>query len=395
MQAGTAWSQSDTAFDAIGRVMTATQTVNGASYSFGVTYKPQIGIQSITYPTSNRVVTTVYDSAGRPATLSGQIGTAAATPYVTATAYQPDGGISTQTLANGKLALTSTENERLQPSGITAKDATGNLLLGLGYNYNPSNDATKNNGNLWQQTISRYLVGSWTQTYGYAELGGVGANRLTSAAETGTGSWSQGFRFDAAGNRWVPTTSGLSTTLETAADQGWYNVNGQTSNRIKGWGYDSAGNVTSVSGMNRAFAFDAENRMITATVNGTTTVFGYDSEGRRVMKVKCPAGVTSCMAGTSGAVWTAFVYDPAGNLAQEYGSGAASATGTQYFVADALGSTRLVADGNGVAVRCYDYLPFGEEIPAGTGGRPTGGCFGAAAGPPPGTADVVSEKFNG
>lgn len=86
MQAGAAWSQSNTAFDAIGRVMTATQTVNGASYTFGVTYKPQIGIQSITYPTSNRVVTTLYDSAGRPATLSGQIGTATATPYVTATA---------------------------------------------------------------------------------------------------------------------------------------------------------------------------------------------------------------------------------------------------------------------------------------------------------------------
>jgi RHS repeat-associated protein len=62
-------------------------------------------------------------------------------------------------------------------------------------------------------------------------------------------------------------------------------------------------------------------------------------------------------------------------------------------VTDALGSTRLVTDGSGTPTRCYDYLPFGEEIAAGTNGRPTG-CYGAAVGSPSGP-DVVSQKFTG
>ena len=134
-----------------------------------VTYKPQLGIQSLTYPGPGRVVTTTYDSGGRPSSLSGLA--ASATNYVTATTYQTDGAISSQTLSSGNLTLGRTDNERLQPSSITASSG-GSVLLGLNYNYKPNNDATKNNGNLWQQTISRSGGGSWTQTYGYAELGG-------------------------------------------------------------------------------------------------------------------------------------------------------------------------------------------------------------------------------
>jgi RHS repeat-associated protein len=54
-------------------------------------------------------------------------------------------------------------------------------------------------------------------------------------------------------------------------------------------------------------------------------------------------------------------------------------------VTDHLGSTRLVLNGSGTVVGCHDYVPFGEEIAAGTGGR--GSCYGAA--------DTVNQKFTG
>src|SRR5205823_1592478 len=113
--------------------------------------------------------------------------------------------------------------------------------------------------------------------------------------------------------------------------------------------------------------------------NQTTTQYTYDGLGHRVTK-------------TVGGQTTTYVYDPFGNLAQEYGP-ASPVMAPEYLVADALGSTRLVTDSSGAALRCYDYLPFGEELAAGTGGR-TAPCFGNATYPASGP-DVVNQKFTG
>jgi RHS repeat-associated protein len=61
------------------------------------------------------------------------------------------------------------------------------------------------------------------------------------------------------------------------------------------------------------------------------------------------------------------------------------------LTADQLGSTRLVTDGSATPLRCIDYLPFGEEIPEGIGGR--GECYGTAV--YPGPPDAESIKFTG
>jgi YD repeat-containing protein len=59
-------------------------------------------------------------------------------------------------------------------------------------------------------------------------------------------------------------------------------------NRIQGsqytWNYDPAGNLQQVGGMTRSFTYDAENRQVTANVNGTTAAYGYDGNGLRVTK---------------------------------------------------------------------------------------------------------------
>jgi RHS repeat-associated protein len=86
---------------------------------------------------------------------------------------------------------------------------------------------------------------------------------------------------------------------------------------------------------------------------------------------------------------TTYVYDAQGELAVEYGI--STDTGTSYLTADHLGSTRLMTDASGGIKKCYDYLPFGEEIAAGIGGRPS--CFPNVVYPT--NPDTLAEKFTG
>ena len=95
-------------------------------------------------------------------------------------------------------------------------------------------------------------------------------------------------------------------------------------------------------------------------------------EGRRVQK-------------TMGSVTTNYVYDAQGELAAEYAAQpnpSDCGTLTCFLTVDHLGSTRLVTDQSGNAKKRYDYLPFGEEIFAGVGGRTAAMAYLAAPDPP-------------
>jgi RHS repeat-associated protein len=165
----------------------------------------------------------------------------------------------------------------------------------------------------------------------------------------------------------VASTTEQTLTAETPQGSAWY----LTTNRISGWGYDGAGNVTAVGSAQRTFGYDAENRQTSASVNGTSAMYAYDGEGRRVFRSVAGAG-------------TYYAYDAFGTLVAEYG-GTNGDAGTYYLTADALGSTRLVTDATGAPKLCYDYLPFGQEIGAGVDGRPAN-CF---------AADTFNTKFTG
>jgi len=82
-----------------------------------------------------------------------------------------------------------------------------------------------------------------------------------------------------------------------------------------------------------------------------------------------------------------YVYDAFGQLAVEY-SGSAQVNPpctTSYLSYDHLGSLRVVTDANANVIARHDYVPFGEEIPAGYAGRNS--QFGAA--------DGLSQRFTG
>ena len=95
------------------------------------------------------------------------------------------------------------------------------------------------------------------------------------------------------------------------------------------------------------FTYDSMNRRISKTVGGTSTLFVYDRED-----------VLLDFAGT--ALDTRYFHGPGIDqvLAQEKAS-----TGTQWLLADHLGSTRAVV-GNGGAVQLVNYDAYGNPVGA-------------------------------
>jgi RHS repeat-associated protein len=294
-----------------------------------------------------------------------------------ALSYLAPGQISTELLGNGVMENLYW-NDRLQQTQINV--GSGNLLtLNLYPCYTNGVYGTAcpaNNGNIRGQTIAVPQIGSAgalnvTQNYTYDAL-----NRLTGASEGS--SWSRTFGYDAYGNMWVSANSGVPLDSFTPTTQSWINAaNNRLVNASLGIGYDNDGNLTSMSSSMTA-TYDAEDRQVAVNLGGGTAQYVYDGEGRRVQKVL-------------GGVTTNYVYDEQGQLAAEYAPQPAASdcgTPTCYFTDDHLGSTRLVTDTGGNVAKRFDYLPFGEEIFAGVGGRTTTEGYLSAP-------DPLNPKFTG
>jgi RHS repeat-associated protein len=156
-------------------------------------------------------------------------------------------------------------------------------------------------------------------------------------------------------------------------------------------------------------AYDAENRMTSETQarSYVAGVYTYNADGQRVRRKVAVAGQPAVET------WQVYGFD--GELLAEYAKqGAATAPQKEYgyrngqllltaepkdgnpnlqwLVTDQLGTPRMIFDKTGslAGVKRHDYLPFGEEIFADTGGRTTTMGY-----TPPGNsaADGVRQKF--
>ncbi len=339
-------------YDGLGRVERSSQQTGGSTYSFSYAYNPDDTLESVTYP-STRKLAYQYDAAGR-LTAVGE-NTVGATDYASAIRYKPHGGINTLTLGNG-LFESWAYNQRLQTTQIKlGATSSGSDKLKLEFNYG----ASTNNGNLLSQIITRPGLSALTQTYTYDQV-----NRLDSAAESGAGAaWSRTYDYDVYGNRAVNANSGLPTSplMPTATTNYSTSTNRLT---LTGTRYDNAGNLTATS-LGETLAYDAENRLKSYTFRSAMTTYRYGPEGRRVQKVTTTTTET-------------YVYDAFGRLVAEYSSTAPTSGGTFYRTTDHLGSTRLVTKQDKSAAACFDFAPFGEEIPDTLGSRSSNNCFAAS-----------------
>ena len=344
-----------TAYDVLGRLIAGNQVTDGQTYSMGYSYNLAGAQTSITYP-SGRVVSTEYDPAGRMAGVRDQqsgayYAGAAGTDSTNRIKYAAHGGVSTVKLGNNLWEHTDF-NSRLQPAEIgLGTSTTDSSTLHLTYNYGTTN----NNGNV--QSVS-YLGGglSYTQSFGYDEL-----NRLTTSSES-TGGWSQTNKYDRYGNRAIDLGGGNQSL--------YFN----TANRItnSGYSYDPAGNL--ITDGIQSFGYDAENKI--KSVNGVSDVYRYDGDGNRIRKnftssdkLRMVYSGDQLIADydlTNGALKKEYIYGAKGLLAT-----VEPGTGTRYTTSDHLGSPRVITNANAGIVSRHDYMPFGEELCSGVGGRTT------------------------
>jgi RHS repeat-associated protein len=386
-------------FDQLGRPTASAETAGGGTYTF-LSYQYNLADQltSVKYP-SGRVIQTTYDAAGRISAVNGVPPGGGQTPYASVPedyvnhvyGYAAHGAVQQMTL--GALTEQTCYNVRLQPFVVRLGTGTVDCnnpttpsgdKLNLAYGYALNGDATKNNGNLQSQTMTRSGA-ALSQSYTYD-----GLNRLYTASEGSN--WCQAYGYDGYGNRAVlPSVANVCTSW-TPNPYGTATAPTQfMNNRWSGANYDAAGNQTALT--SRTYWYDSENRMAWASgPNIGWTAYGYDGEGRRVTKLVCPSGVAQaqCTASLNGANLTVYAYDAHGKLAAEYGPQADA--GTRYLMSDHLGSTRAVVDGTGAVQQCNDYLPFGEDVPAGMSGRSS--CFPSGNYPGAGP-DKANQKFTG
>jgi RHS repeat-associated protein len=344
-------------YDALGRVVRQYQQTDSVNYLTEASYNVSGGLTSDTYP--------AVPSAGRLGSLSSSATSYAAAASVSSIGYASSNALSKETYGNSLIHAIS-YNNRLQPTEIklgTSSNSTSVIDLTYGYG------TTANNGNVLSASYSGGGL-SYTQTFSYDSL-----NRLGTATETSGGntSWSQTNGYDQYGNRWI--------------DYGGGNHNlafGTSTNRITtaGFTYDSNGNLTNDT--IHAYTFDAENKILMVD---STTAYAYDGEGHRVRKFV--GENTRFVYGIGGQLVAEF--DGAnGNLKKEYVYGratlitieptAVNSNATQYSMADHLGSPRVITNLSASVVSRRDYMPFGEDLGAGTGGRTTGMGFSGGSG---------------
>jgi RHS repeat-associated protein len=180
-------------------------------------------------------------------------------------------------------------------------------------------------------------------------------------------SWSQTNGYDRYGNRWVDLGGGTQSLYFTPS-----------TNHITGWSYDNAGNL--LNDAMHAYAYDGENKIRTVD---SQSAYVYDGEGQRVRKLlgenlRLIYGIGRNLIAefdsVSGALKKEYIYGESGLVATIEPT-ALNSNGTRYSTPDHLGSPRVLTNSSAGVVSRHDYMPFGEELGAGVGGRTVGMGF--------------------
>ena len=381
-------------YDALGRPLVQRQLfkLNGAwspTYQMSRSYNRAGAITAQTYP-SGRTVAYTYDAAGRTSAFTGNLGDGVQRTFATGIVYSQWGALGREQFGtNAPVYHKVHYNVRGQLFDVRASNVNDEWggELGALVNYYSTNWAhggsgPDNNGNvLMSQTIvNNFYV---EDRYSYDQL-----NRLTAVHEYENGAAPAGnqlYSYDRWGNRTINTSSTLGVNKEFA-------VNAAT-NRIGvpvGYSgvmtYDDAGNLTTdtYSGYGDS-VYNADNNMIRAQDSyGGWSHYTYNADGLRVRR-KINNQETWQIYGFEGELVAEYAANgSAATPKTEYGyrNGqllitAAANANIKWFVADHLGTPRMIIDHTGTLanIKRHDYLPFGEELLSGTAGRGPGNGY--------------------
>jgi RHS repeat-associated protein len=326
--------QEFSSYDHLGRPLQLLQRFRSDSvnYDYKVqrTYNRAGLVTAQTYP-SGHAVTYNYDMAGRLAdkdsnnlAFTGNLGDGAQRTYSRGITYASAGQLKQEQFGTVTSVFNKrTYNSRQQLTEVLASTTGNDTTFNRGKITN-NYGTTNNNGNLLSQQT--YVPNNdqntnptwWTQNYNYDALNRL--NNLNEVNSAGSGLWQQYFKYDRFGNRRTDLNntsaiSGVLSRIETAISQTTNRLyaNGETDASHSLIDYDLAGNQTKdyyTSGANQDRTYDAENRMIGATVTipSVSTIqssYKYNSGGQRVRR-------------TTGTVETWQVYGMDGELLADY-----------------------------------------------------------------------------
>jgi len=349
----TAWS-----YDADGRIVTEQRTIAGITKTISYAYNGDGSISSVTYP-SGRKVSYVVGNVERALSATD----AAGTQYAVTASYAAAGALSAVMygkITGGFNGFSASQNfdKRWDLTSIQATSSAG-TALNVSYCFYPlvsgACPATgpNNNGNVGVMTNNKDT--GRTETFSYDYLSRIAS--ATTQATSGADCWGQSFVADALANLTTvnSTQTGCSIWMLSVSA----NVTTNQLSFTPAPSYDNAGNMTGDG--TYTYTFDAENR-ITATTASSIS-YSYDGNGMRVEK----SGQTLYWRATTGDVLAET--DTSGNTKNEYVYFAGrriawwDSLGNSYYVyADALGTTRTIAESNGTVCYDADFTPYGQEI---------------------------------
>ncbi|HET9082145.1 MAG TPA: LamG-like jellyroll fold domain-containing protein, partial [Trebonia sp.] len=319
--------------------------------------------------TARPVTTTGYDTFGETAETEDADGN------VTVYGYDADGRPVSKTLPpytppGGSTAVTAVDTTAYDPDGLVTSttDGLGNTTK---YAYDQLGDQVSVTAPDGSVTATAYdadgeplsvtgPTGAVTEaTYDY--LGRkVTATQVERDTASGTAVYTTGYTYN--------DTSG----------GGWLSQQASPDGVTTSYGYDTAGEVTSVTdgaGNTTSYSYDSLGRKTKVTYpDGTATTVGYDAAGNVTSTANLDSSGT-VLAATSATFdgegdqlsatdaagnTTAFTYDPAGLVTQEVQPVSAASAITTSFGYDANGSRTLYTDPNGNAWQ-YTYNSWGLQ----------------------------------
>ncbi|NJL69948.1 MAG: RHS repeat protein, partial [Microcoleus sp. SM1_3_4] len=331
-------------------------SVTDGTGSITMQYDAANQLTNIKYPTG-RSLSYTYNADGQRTKLVSQDG------YTVNYSYDRDGSLKTLTNATGENII-SYDYDR---AGRLIKETNGNGTY-TSYEYdlqsqltrliNHKADNTVNSkfeyayDNLGRRTSMTTLEGSFQ--YGYDATG-----QLTSVV-TPTNRTIK-YQYDAAGNRTRVTDNGTNTSYTSN------NLNEYTKVGNAVYTYDKDGNLISKTegGKTSTYTYNAENRLTKVVTPPDTWEYEYDGLGNRVATVfngqrteylVDPTGLGDIVGEYNGSNLVANYTHGIGLVSRVNGSN------SNYYDADALGSTVGLTANDGSYVNRYSYLPFGEDL---------------------------------
>jgi len=359
-------------YDKMARKVAEARTTNSITKSTSYSYNFDGSPATLTYP-SGRTITYALQSSGTNTAgrLLSAVDSANSLNFVTAAHYSPGGSISALTFASG-ISSTLIFNSRLQPcwlytttgsalpwnsTACTSATSTG-TLLDLKYNFSLGfND----NGNIAGITNDRDATRSQNFTYDALNRMATAQTQTSGVTIPNANCWGLTFGYDAWGNlSW--TTSGPAGCGEPAP----LSVSTNGANQIVGYCYDAGGNLLAQSAPPcvAAYLYDAENHLRSA---GSVT-YSYDGDGKRIMKSNGtiywygvgnePLDETDLTGSTSNSAFHEYIFFNGKRVARRD-----STNNVNYYLADHLGTSRVVVSASGSVLDDSDFYPFGGERP--------------------------------